>query len=533
MAGPERAEHHVWLLVLTLAAGCSDPAPRCEDLGSSSEALSAPARYLVGEAVALPRDPSIREREALLRDSQRARRELGWSLAAQVLSPVEVEIDGLVRTVPRFSTWYDREDLRRVFRHADAARSPEARAARAPFTMSELDEGFAWNAQAVLEAAAWPDWRLAEYEASIDSVERERGLGGIERTIYDPRAARHLLSSYSEILACRDLAPGPLDAAPDGDAPLRELRETAELEACETRAYGPFFVAAGGRLRATLDGAAELSAAAPNELACDGTSCEIVGPARVELMVRARRDTSIVLDLSYEDGSSFYVPCLDGAFPDGSLIIKADYRRVGFGFEVAVHDTSGAAIDAIRGDTADWGAGVGLADPGADEIYTVELPTGERYRLVALHIMLKELDHWVWVTLFWSTTPDADFGADRVGLGGMWAAYSMCVATAFVEGDPDPTGGALDPSLAAALEAGHDGAAGPSWCSNPYLEEGPGNASTNCIGCHQHAGSNLTAEEILAEDGPFRFNGRELDRTNFPTDYAFTATDLGGIFLEP
>ncbi|NIS36800.1 MAG: hypothetical protein GWN73_40355, partial [Actinobacteria bacterium] len=42
--------------------------------------------------------------------------------------------------------------------------------------------------------------------------------------------------------------------------------------------------------------------------------------------------------------------------------------------------------------------------------------------------------------------------------------------------------------LASALRAA---AGGPSWCSNPYIEHGRGNARTNCIGCHQHGGSEV------------------------------------------
>jgi len=51
--------------------------------------------------------------------------------------------------------------------------------------------------------------------------------------------------------------------------------------------------------------------------------------------------------------------------------------------------------------------------PSATDIYTIALETGARFRLPALHIMSKELDHWMWITLWWSASPDNDFGADR------------------------------------------------------------------------------------------------------------------------
>ena len=137
----------------------------------------------------------------------------------------------------------------------------------------------------------------------------------------------------------------------------------------------------------------------------------------------------------------------------------------------------------------------------------------------ALHVMTKELDHWLWITLWWSKDPDTDFGADRpanvAALPGPWRNYKMCVSSAYLEGDPDPRGGAAG-TLGDALEAVHGGVGAPSWCSNPYLELGEGNAATNCIGCHQHGGTDLTPEAILATQP---HHGATRVRNNFFTDY--------------
>jgi hypothetical protein len=65
-------------------------------------------------------------------------------------------------------------------------------------------------------------------------------------------------------------------------------------------------------------------------------------------------------------------------------------------------------------------------------------------------------------------------------------------------------------------------AAPDSWCSNPYLEEGPGNHTSNCIGCHQHAGTRLAAEEILADSARFGPGGRRAVRHSFPADYQWS-----------
>ena len=90
-------------------------------------------------------------------------------------------------------------------------------------------------------------------------------------------------------------------------------------------------------------------------------------------------------------------------------------------------------------------------------------------------------------------------------------------------------------TLARALGATHAGVGGPTWCSNPYIERGAGNAATNCVGCHQHAGTRLVSEDILADRDAFPDFSRPELRQSFPTDYVFsvrTGDDLGAMFVE-
>jgi hypothetical protein len=155
-------------------------------------------------------------------------------------------------------------------------------------------------------------------------------------------------------------------------------------------------------------------------------------------------------------------------------------------------------------------------------------------RLAGLHIATKELRDWMWITLFWSDTPGADFGADRpADLTGPFGSYKMCTVVAYDEEDP----GEITPSAdRASLEAAHAATRdfGPrTWCSNPYLEHGRGNAKTNCIGCHQHGGTRHTSSTVL--EGPMAFpdGSRAKSRSNFPADYLFvtsTGLELGTLF---
>ncbi|MBW2461202.1 MAG: hypothetical protein JRH11_06120 [Deltaproteobacteria bacterium] len=510
--------------MLLVAFGCAGPeGPEvCEGAGLS--ALTAPGRYVLGEAVPYASDPSIAAREEKLQVSQSERRALGWDVAQRALRPVAV--DGLAEAhdVPLFQTFYDREDLQRV-----VGRISEVRGAGAlgPFTEAELDDAFEWNASSVFEQEAWPADRLADYIASMDSEERVRGAGGIERITYGPLAARHLLSSHERTGLClAEGAPEWHEAGPESSGD--PLTERVELSTCGTERLGPYRVAPGGSFRADIEGDVEVTMLGAPGAACTNSACEAEGPAFIELVARPRTATPSAVVVTYDAREAPYIPCIDDGFPMGSVIFKADYRRVGFGVQLPVFDTSAETLSKLLAGDGDWGDGEAQADPGSDEIFTLEVPGGNRFRLAALHVMTKELDHWVWVTMWWSDQPDVDFGADRPAAldGTLWANYKMCAATDFAESDVDPTGGVPEPSLGQALAAVHEGVGGPSWCSNPYLERGVGNGPTNCVGCHQHAGTDLSVEEILLRAN----HGRDLERNNFPSDYTFAAHALADLF---
>jgi hypothetical protein len=152
---------------------------------------------------------------------------------------------------------------------------------------------------------------------------------------------------------------------------------------------------------------------------------------------------------------------------------------------------------------------------------------GTKFRMPALHLVTKETREWLWITIWWAPDADSDFGADRPAeiarLGAPWSHYKMSVVVAFEEKDPDPRGG-FDGSLGDALEAAYAGVGGPSWASNPYLEKGAPNAQSNCVGCHQHAGTQENSESILADPVRFPKASRTKVRKNFPMDYLWAVS---------
>ena len=519
-------------------AACSDP-PHDVCEGVTSAALTAADRKLVGQASAYPADGMLRERDAELVRSQRARREVAWAAVARAVEPVAFAIAPTVpdATLPRWHTWYGKDDLKRMFTRTFRGLTPDQMRARAPFTDVALDDAFAWNPHAVEELPTWPPQRFEDYRAAIDTPEKASGVAGIDRVQYSPGASRHLMRSYPAILGCLGQPAPPAIADAPTPGPRRMLRETVALATCGSARFGPYFVGAGETLTATVDGA-ELRVRAGAEPTvdaydCFGASCTAAGPGPVWIELVGSRAGDAILTIDYQEADPAWAACLDGAFPLDAVIVKADWRRAELGITVPIFDTSAATLTALRASPEPTWTPIGEANPGPADIYSAQLPNGNRYRLSALHLMTKELDHWLWVTLWWSTTPDDDFGADRPAAlaTGPWRNYKMCAVVAFDERDPDPRGGATG-TLGAALAAAHDA---PSWCSNPFLENGANNATSSCVGCHQHGGTVITPENILGDGAQFPRTGRTQVRNNFPTDYSWavmTGDELGRLFAD-
>ncbi len=557
------------IVALLLASCASDEAqpmePQSCEIATTSAAVQAADRKIIGQAAAYPANLALRERETELAQSTSLRREIAWQTVAKVLAPVDLSQllpalpADIPAQVPLWHTWYGRDDINRLFHRLYQGLDPESRRDRKRFEPSAVADALAWNTTAVEELPNWPAERWNEHIQAIQSAAQVAGIGGIDRVAYSSAATRHVLASYPEILQCR--ASGP--PAPHIDdvepGPLQVTRESLHLAPCEERVFGPFVVAEGDPLTATLTGTGQGSATEiPYDVTITGhrarpgttegddgaaaacraqgsEGCTAHGPGELYITVAAGalglRDAALAVE--YRPAQPLWSACMNGAFPADAAVIKTDWRRAQFGFQLPVYDTSAQGLSRrlADGNLADWGPGESTADPGPEDIYTMELANGNIFRLAGLHIMTKELDHWLWITLWWSPDPDSDFGADRPddieALEGPWRNYKMCVVTAFDEDDSDPHGGFSQsaPSLAEALAATRAGGA-PSWCSNPYIETGAGNAATNCMGCHQHAGAALLVEDILGDPTAFPANGRTELRNNFPSDYLW-AVDAG------
>lgn len=436
--------------------------------------------------------------------------------------------DKEIPTIPRWETWYGLEDLTRIFKYAYGNLLPEDQLARKPFTDQQIGEAFLVNNTDIERSSRWPLWRYTDaisklYECNLTQGPQESDEafaarcaeirqsqfsgasaagGGIARMVYSPAMVLHMMRNYGEVLDCSD-------------------------DKLETTWCGDGIPCA--------DPADNFSTCFKSEFPADGGNPWI-------------------------DLDPVQVGSLNGLPPvGGTVVVKATWSRVGFEFELPAYDTDADSLlrRIAPGQNGRWEPTgdrtyKSPADPTAEsfptskDIYTIKTQAGGVYRLTGLHIMTKELRHWQWITLWWSDKPNEDFGQDRPEsfkqLPGVWSNYKMCVVADFTEGDDQVLQRFNDfPSLQAALQATGSDAGAATWCSNPYIEHEDGNARTNCIGCHQHAGSRFAEDATSAFDltavianesadlnvaNRFPANGRLRRRNMFASDYSWAFSRL-------
>jgi hypothetical protein len=504
-------------LACAVVFGCSEPPPpaTCED-GPVEAPATLPDRAVLGIAKPYEPDPSLSGRGLELLHSVRARRQVGWDIAARVLESVDI---GSGR-VPRFRTWHDEADVRRAFERAFSRIGSDRRAARDPLMAGEIEEAFRYDADAVHDDPAWSDQRYAEYLASLDTDLELQGVSGIRRITTSPDLSAHVLASYPQLDAC---ARGSRTLPVEETSTQTLLETRVELGACEERDFGPFILAEGERLLVDAEGALIQLDGVP----CSA-SCEAHGFGAHSLRARAQADGAVSVRVRKQTPTT-PPACLAGPFPLASASVALEWRRMDEGAQVPAYDTDASTLRTLLAGEATWGEGRPVT-PSQGDLYVVQTRDGTRFALVAMHVRTRELERWASVTLWYSPDPDSDFGSDRspafLRLGAPFSSFKMCIAIEDRElVDPRleiPEGTSLGDALAAVYE----GASGSSWCSNPYIDAAPGLVRSNCVGCHQHAMSGVRPGETVLDETSFPDHGRRIVRRDFPGD-SFWGLDQG------
>lgn len=244
----------------------------------------------------------------------------------------------------------------------------------------------------------------------------------------------------------------------------------------------------------------------------DGTGMSLYSPALVgHYMRHASAVFSCESSVEPAPGAPDAIgDCFGKPFPAAAVAVKPTFNKVQSG--AMAFDTSAKGMTRTFKTPGEfqnmWRTAatpnqpvVNLDGDAGSNIYKVIYRQGDTvggtFALTGLHITTKEIPEWVWVSLWWSSRPNEDYGADRPAdlvdrIDPIYANYKMCVATTFEEQDPLITGTepstALPKSLLDTLRATHKQVGPASWCSNPFIEHMPHGAKTNCIGCHQHGG---------------------------------------------
>jgi hypothetical protein len=183
------------------------------------------------------------------------------------------------------------------------------------------------------------------------------------------------------------------------------------------------------------------------------------------------------------------------AWPEQAVFLKTSWRRSEQGFQVESFATHASAL-AQQWEKKGWTAD-GSLEPSADESYALRLPSGQKFHLTGLHASLRLKQDWYWTSLWLGQGTGHDWSSDQPqNWMQPWTSYRLCSVDGWQEPLAEPSIAANWPPELADLARLLRERKLHNWCSNPYLEPGPNNHKTNCVGCHQYAGFNWTQEDF-------------------------------------
>lgn len=213
------------------------------------------------------------------------------------------------------------------------------------------------------------------------------------------------------------------------------------------------------------------------------------------------------------------VTCLGKEFPMGSYIVKFQWRRLEGSKGIPVPLTSNEDLAQLYQHSYEWKQ---FSMSWVRPELILNIGPKESYALVGVHLMEKTTRDWVWISAWWSPEDSSNFAEDRPNtLISKWLKKAkLCI----VDAHKDQAEKTFEnhPSLSRAYQITNEFNEGYSWCSNPYIEHGAGNAKTNCMGCHQYAGQNLNPLDLLKASITDPLVILKQDNDQVPLDYSWS-----------
>src|SRR5688572_26707819 len=190
--------------LLVIGALASAACGASSDEGSKDDDIRNVERVIIGKAKPYSPDRTLDSKIDLLTKSQKARRDVAWKAIAKVLkdarlAETEVEVDDRKPKLPAFRTWYQKDDVERMFARLYEQHGKEARQARKPFTTSQIEAVVEWNAN---DRGSWSEEQYFERVKQAGTAAQVQGLSGNSRVSYSPGMVRHMLTRYGTLTKC-------------------------------------------------------------------------------------------------------------------------------------------------------------------------------------------------------------------------------------------------------------------------------------------------------------------------------------------
>ena len=412
-------------------------------------------------------------RPEVLNTSMRARRQVGWEIVNRVLAPVPAAGGA----IPLWMTWYEQEDIAELYEAMlerrgrtgktdavaavnDALRRKSEKNLNRSLASSRLGK--------ILRQSTFPEHRDL-------GPHRTPGTGSI---YYSPAYVAHLLANADRIANCdAEAYPNPSSKASRRGGPLTGVSSIPDIESVPAR----------------------LRPADQKNLYALCMDHEMP------------RDAVMVKTAWYPARRS---PRRGDIRPTGDDIWFPGLRYFQMDSAMAPRLSAGTAGEWIEKPYL-WPEGARMSPPGDgwNGAYLVTDERGQEWGLFGIHIAVKAIRNWIWVSLFRVAGDEWGWRGERGAIRepfssrqitGSFYNYAMCVVSDFTEGDAAPWstyqgGNRLEQMQADTLRAVAGVMRGSPWCSNPYIETSM--ARGNCIGCHQGSPDSFLPTAVTKQRG--------------------------------